>query len=174
MGTSKNMFIMDYERYTPDKYSGFKAFFRLMKSYELRFYRLGRMYGCAKSALTRKLLYPMMEHYRKRYGLEINWKRCAPGLRLVHPFAITVNSHAVLGCNVTLYKGVTIGEVSEGRHKGVPVIGDDVTVYSGASIVGNAHIGNRCIIAPGAYVNFDVPDDSLVLGNPGVIHTRKR
>lgn len=173
MGTSKIMFISDYKRYTPDKYSGFKVLLRLIKSYELRFYRFGRMYGCTKSKFLRKLLYHVMEHYRRSYGLEINWKRCGAGLRLIHPFAITVNSHAVLGKNATLYKGVTIGEVIEGSHKGVPTIGDNVTIYPGATIVGNIHVGDRCVISPGAFVNFDVPDDSLVLGNPGVIHTRK-
>lgn len=40
-------------------------------------------------------------------------------------------------------------------------------------MVGNITIGNDVMIAPGAYVNFDVPDNSVVIGNPGVIHQKE-
>ena len=42
-----------------------------------------------------------------------------------------------------------------------------------AVIVGGIKIGNDVMIAPGAYVNFDVPDHSIVIGNPAVVHARE-
>lgn len=92
------------------------------------------------------------------------------GVRLIHPFAITVNANAHIGKNATIYKGVTIGVVNKGKRKGNPVIGDNVIIYSNASIVGNIHIGDNVQICPGAFVDFDVPCDSIVVGNPGIIH----
>jgi serine O-acetyltransferase len=51
----------------------------------------------------------------------------------------------------------------------VPVIGDNVCVNANAVIIGGCRIGNNVLIAPGAFVNFDVPDNSIVIGNPGRI-----
>lgn len=42
-----------------------------------------------------------------------------------------------------------------------------------STVVGNIVIGDDVMIAPGAYVNFDVPHDSVVIGNPGIIHHKK-
>ena len=56
---------------------------------------------------------------------------------------------------------------------GVPTIGNCVSVGINATIVGNVHIGNDVMVAPNAYINFDVPDHSIVVGNPGIIHHRE-
>ena len=64
---------------------------------------------------------------------------------------------------------MTIGFERRGKRMGNPTIGDRVWIGSHAAIVGNVKIGNDVLIAPGAYVNFDVPDNSIVLGNPGKI-----
>lgn len=53
---------------------------------------------------------------------------------------------------------------------GTPIIGDYVWIGINAVIVGNVHIGNDVMIAPGSFVNFDVPDHSVVVGNPGVVN----
>ena len=53
--------------------------------------------------------------------------------------------------------------------QGSPHIGNYVWIGANAVIVGNINIGNNVLIAPGAYVNFDVPDGSIVIGNPGLI-----
>lgn len=85
--------------------------------------------------------------------------------------AITINPKTVIGKNVNIHKGATIGQENRGSRKGAPTIGDDVWIGINAMIVGNVTIGNDVLIAPLAYVNFDVPDHSVVLGNPGrIIH----
>lgn len=48
-----------------------------------------------------------------------------------------------------------------------------MVVCSNAMVCGNITVGNDVLIAAGAYVNFDVPDDSVVIGNPGVIHHKE-
>lgn len=55
------------------------------------------------------------------------------------------------------------------KERGAPVLGDNVWVGTNSVVVGNIHIGNDVLIAPNAYVNFDFPEHSIVLGNPGKI-----
>ena len=93
------------------------------------------------------------------------------GIRLIHPWNITVNDNAQLGKNVTLFKGSTIGVIEHGKKRGYPIIGNNVTVCANATICGNVKIGDNVLICAGAFVNFDVPDNSTVIGNPGTIHT---
>ena len=103
----------------------------------------------------------------------MNFKKVGGGIRLIHPWMITVNANAVIGRNVTLFKGVTIGIIEHGEKAGNPTIGDHVTICANATICGRITIGNNSWIAAGSFVNFDVPDHSLVIGNPGVIHRKK-
>ena len=59
--------------------------------------------------------------------------------------------------------------MAEGKKRGVPVIGDNVCMNANSIVIGGVKIGNNVLIAPGAFVNFDVPDNSMVIGNPGTI-----
>lgn len=74
--------------------------------------------------------------------------------------------------NCNLNKGCTLGKENRGKREGAPVLGDNVWVGTNSVVVGNIHIGNDVLIAPNAYVNFDVPEHSIVLGNPGKIIKR--
>ena len=94
------------------------------------------------------------------------------GVRLIHPWNITINADVILGNYITLFKGCTIGEIKKGNKKGCPIIGNNVTCYANSTICGNIKIGNNCEIAAGSFVNFDVPPNSIVIGNPGVIHRK--
>ena len=86
-----------------------------------------------------------------------------------HNGRIIINSKATIGKNCNIATGVTIGQENRGRREGAPVIGDSVWIGTNAVIVGNITIGKDVLIAPLSYVNFDVPDHSIVIGNPGKI-----
>lgn len=93
------------------------------------------------------------------------------GLYVVHPFAITINPEAKIGKNCNIHKGVTIGQENRGRKKGAPWIGDEVWIGINSTIVGKIKIGNDVLISANSFVNFDVPNHSIVIGNPGkIIH----
>lgn len=112
----------------------------------------------------------ILKHLRKHYHIEIPYTvKIGRGFMMDHAYNITINSKAVIGRNVTMYKGSTIGL----DRSGVPVIGDNVYIGLNATIVGGIHIGNNVLIAPNSFVNFDVPDNSVVLGNPGTIHHKE-
>ncbi len=66
-----------------------------------------------------------------------------------------------------------IGATSRSARTGTPTLEDRVWVGSNAIIVGKITIGRGALIAPGAYVNFDVPANAVVIGNVGKIVSDK-
>jgi serine O-acetyltransferase len=101
------------------------------------------------------------------YGLEISRDvSIESGLYLGHAYNITINPNAVLGSNVNIHKGVTIGQENRGKRQGSPKIGNKVWIGINSTIVGKITIGNDVLVAPNSYVNIDIPSHSIVVGNP--------
>lgn len=116
----------------------------------------------------------MMHRYSRRFGLEFSPNvTIGKGCFLGHPYNITIGDGAVIGDNLNIHKGATIGVENRGRRMGAPTIGNCVYIGVNATVVGKITIGDDVMICPGAFVNFDVPSHSVVLGNPGVIHHRE-
>jgi serine O-acetyltransferase len=112
----------------------------------------------------------LLDHYRYRYGFDIPIETViGPGLYIGHFGRLAVHPECRLGCNVNLSPGMVIGQSNRGRGRGVPEIGNCVWIGTNAIVVGKIKVGNNVMIAPGAYVNFDVPDNAVVAGNPGQI-----
>lgn len=145
----------------------------MIKNHELRYLYIGRKLSETDSKLMIRVYRVIKNKHRRKYGLEMNFKNIEGGLRLIHPWNITVNDNAVLGENVILFEGCTIGVIETGLKKGNPRIGNNVTICSNSTVCGGINIGDNVWIAAGAFVNFDVPENSVVVGNPGVIHQRK-
>lgn len=95
-----------------------------------------------------------------------------PGLRISHFGSIVVNPAAVIGKNFSIAQGSLIGS-AQGKKSGCPVIGDNVIMSANSIVIGGVKIGDYVMIAPGAFVNFDVPPHSIVIGNPGRIISSK-
>ncbi len=95
------------------------------------------------------------------------------GFYIGHLGRVIVHPDAVLGKNINIGTGVTIGAENRGKRKGAPKISDNCWIGTNAVIVGNVNIGSDVLIAPLTYVNFDVPDHSIVVGNPGKIIPRE-
>jgi len=107
----------------------------------------------------------------ERTGLQIPTQTTiGEGLYIGHHGRIIMNPDVTIGNNVNLATGITIGQCNRGAKKGVPTIGNRVWIGTNAVIVGKITIGDDVLIAPGAYVNQDVPSHSIVIGNPAVIH----
>lgn len=107
---------------------------------------------------------------KEKKGIDIGYNtKIGKGFYIGHPWDITINPDVKIGNNCNIHKGVTIGQENRGKRKGVPTIGDEVWIGINAVVVGNIKIGNDVLVAPNTYVNFDVPDHSIVFGNPGII-----
>ena len=116
----------------------------------------------------------MLKRYMYKFGFQIPaGTKIGEGFYIGHFGTIVIRSKAIIGKNCNIAHGVTIGQANRGKLKGYPTIGDEVWIVTGSVIVGNINIGSDVLIAPNAYVNFDVPDHSIVLGNPAKIIARE-
>jgi len=112
----------------------------------------------------------LLRRYSYKYGFQIPIStNIGEGFYIGHFGTIVISSKVIIGKNCNIAHGVTIGKANRGRLKGYPVIGDHVWIGTGAVIVGKVTIGSNILIAPNSFVNFDVPDNSLVIGNPAKI-----
>lgn len=90
-----------------------------------------------------------------------------PGFFLPHPIDVTIGSRVIIGNNVTVYNGVTLGAKGKGPERGgMPRIGNNVTIYTGAKVIGAITIGDNAEIGAGAVCVKDVPADSVMYGIP--------
>lgn len=99
--------------------------------------------------------------------------RIGEGFYIGHLGRVIIHPDAVLGKNINIATGVTIGMENRGARKGAPTISDNCWIGTNAVIVGNVKIGSDVLIAPLSYVNFDVPDHSIVVGNPARIISKE-
>jgi serine O-acetyltransferase len=101
-------------------------------------------------------------------GIEIHpAAKLGPGLFIDHGMGIVIGETAEVGRNVSLLQGVTLGGTSTKREKRHPTLGDNVTVGSGAKIIGAITIGENSRVGAGSVVVRDVPPNAVVVGVPG-------
>ncbi|MGE5857801.1 MAG: serine O-acetyltransferase [Solirubrobacterales bacterium] len=84
-----------------------------------------------------------------------------------HGSGVVIGETAEIGDRVTLYQGVTLGGTGFARGKRHPTLDDDVTVGSGAKLLGPVTIGRNAKVGANTVVIEDVPDHTTVVGNPG-------
>ncbi len=86
-----------------------------------------------------------------------------------HATGVVIGETAIVGDDVMIYQGVTLGGVSTSKGKRHPTLGNHVVVGCNASVLGDITIGNNVRIGAGSVVLKDVPDDCTVVGVPGTI-----
>jgi serine O-acetyltransferase len=91
------------------------------------------------------------------------------GLFIDHGMGVVIGETAIIGDNVTMYQGVTLGGTGKEKGKRHPTIGDNVVIGTGAKVLGNITIGDNSYIGANAVVIKDIPPNSTVVGVPGRI-----
>ncbi|HEX4483323.1 MAG TPA: serine O-acetyltransferase [Solirubrobacteraceae bacterium] len=101
-------------------------------------------------------------------GIEIHpAARIGSGLFIDHGTGVVIGETADIGNDVTLYQGVTLGGTGFATGKRHPTVQDNVTIGSGAKLLGPITIGHGAKIGANSVVITDVPPHSTVVGNPG-------
>jgi len=89
-----------------------------------------------------------------------------------HGMGTVIGETAVVGDDVTLYQGVTLGGTGKEKGKRHPTLGNNISVGSGAKLLGNITIGDNCRVGAGSVVLRNVPANSTIVGVPGHIVLR--
>jgi serine O-acetyltransferase len=101
-------------------------------------------------------------------GIEIHpAARIGQGLFIDHGTGVVIGETAEIGDDVTLYQGVTLGGTGFATGKRHPTVQDNVTVGSGAKLLGPITVGHGAKVGANSVVVTDVPPNSTVVGNPG-------
>jgi serine O-acetyltransferase len=154
----------------------------------------------ARSALEVALLYPglhalwghRLAHalWRRGFRLPARWlsqmvrgltgieihpgAQIGSGLFIDHGMGVVIGETAEVGCNVTLYHGVTLGGTTLAHGKRHPTLEDNVVVGAGAKVLGAIVVGHDSRIGANAVVVKPVPANSVVVGVPGQVVVRSR
>jgi len=91
------------------------------------------------------------------------------GFFIDHGMGVVIGETSVIGNNVTLFQGVTLGGTGKERGKRHPTLGNNIVIGTGAKVLGNVKIGDGVQIGANAVVIKDVPPNSTVVGVPGRI-----
>jgi serine O-acetyltransferase len=89
-----------------------------------------------------------------------------------HGMGTVIGETAIVGDDVTMYQGVTLGGTGKEKGKRHPTLGNNISVGSGAKLLGNITIGDNCRVGAGSVVLRSVPANSTIVGVPGHIVLR--
>ena len=106
----------------------------------------------------------------RKTGIEIHpGATIGKGLFIDHGHGVVIGETAIVGDNVTLYQGVTLGGTGKEQGKRHPTVGNNCMISTGAKVLGSITIGDNVKIGAGSVVLKDVPSNTTVVGVPGRI-----
>jgi serine O-acetyltransferase len=109
----------------------------------------------------------------RKTGIEIHpGAQIGKGFFIDHGTGVIIGETTIIGDNVTLYQGVTLGGTGKEQGKRHPTIGNNVMISSGAKVLGSFTIGDNSKIGAGSVVLEEVPPNSTVVGVPGRVVKR--
>lgn len=109
----------------------------------------------------------------RKTGIEIHpGAKIGKGFFIDHGNGVIIGETAVVGDNVTLFQGVTLGGTGKEQGKRHPTIGNNVMISAGAKVLGSFRVGDNSKIGAGSVVLEEVPENSTVVGVPGRVVRR--
>ncbi len=130
-------------------------------------YRVAHQFYIRKHYFTARLISQIA---RNRTGIEIHpGATIGKGFFIDHGSGVVVGETTIIGNNVTLYQGVTLGGTGKEKGKRHPTLEDNVMVSVGAKVLGSFTIGENTKIGAGSVVLNEIPKNCTVVGVPGKI-----
>lgn len=109
----------------------------------------------------------------RKTGIEIHpGAQIGKGFFIDHGNGVIIGETTIIGDNVTLYQGVTLGGTGKEQGKRHPTIGNNVMISAGAKVLGSFKVGDNTKIGAGSVVLEEVPPNSTVVGVPGRVVRR--
>lgn len=109
----------------------------------------------------------------RKTGIEIHpGAKIGKGFFIDHGNGVIIGETTIIGDNVTLYQGVTLGGTGKEHGKRHPTVGNNVMISTGAKVLGSFTIGDNSKIGAGSVVLKEVPPNSTVVGVPGRVVKR--
>lgn len=111
----------------------------------------------------------LSEKGKRKTGIEIHpGATIGKGLFIDHGTGVVIGETAIIGENVTMFHGVTLGGLG-GTGKRHPTVGNNVLIGTGATVLGNINVGDNAKIGASAVVLKDVPTNVTVVGIPAKV-----
>ncbi|WP_336212020.1 serine acetyltransferase [Enterobacter sp. P82] len=153
-------------------FSWSKTIRRAMKCVDRRFYFWFRiwcyLYQTNKYGLREYAKHRMIK-LNRCYSTDINPKAViGPGLKIVHFPGIVIRGNTVIGKNAIIRQGVTIGARND-TDEGFSRIGDNVEIGANACLIGDISIGDNVKIGAMAFINKNIPDDTVVFSKNDIV-----
>ena len=166
----KKVFSKDLYRYYGENGEGLIK--KLLRPAELKYIALFRKTnGCKFRALNAFYTLRLKIMSNKTYIQIPARTKIGEGFYIGHTGRVIIHPESVLGKNMNIGTGVTIGYENRGVRCGAPTFDGNCWIGTNSVVVGNIKIGEDVMIAPLTFVNFDVPSHSIVIGNPAkIIH----
>lgn len=128
-------------------------------------YRISHALYLAKIPFLPRFISQMAKFFT---GIEIHpGATIGKGLFIDHGMGVVIGETSVIGDNVTLFQGVTLGGTGKEKGKRHPTLGNNIVVGTGAKVLGNIRVGDGVMVGANAVVVKDIPADSTVVGVPG-------
>lgn len=145
-----------------------KSEIKMMPGYKaIKYYFISRHFYLKKRFLLSKYI---SSKGRKKTGIEIHpGAKIGKNLFIDHGSGVVIGETAIIGDNVIVYQGVTLGGTGKENGKRHPNIGNNVMIGSGAKVLGNINIGDDVKIGAGAIVLKDIPNGKTAVGVPAKI-----
>lgn len=160
----KKAWYADYYRTTDDYNFVLSHFIRdYLSQHRLRYMIYFRHAQSTNNKFVKLYFDWQLFRMSRKYGIEIKSNtKIGKGFCMTHPYNITISPYAIIGDNVTMMKGSTIGLA----RNGAPTIGNCVYIGLNSTVIGKITIGDDVLIAPNTMVNVNVPSNSIVIGSP--------
>ena len=136
----------------------------------LIYYKISHYFYLKKRFLIARYI---SERAKRKTGIEIHpGATIGKGLFIDHGTGVVIGETAIVGDNVTMFHGVTLGGTGNQKGKRHPTIGNNVFIGTGAKVLGNIVIGDNVKVGANAVILKDVEPNTTVVGVPGVVVKR--
>jgi len=165
--TKTNLDLRAIKKNDPAAHSTLEILLTYSGFWAIVFYRMAHFFYRHNYKVVARIISQLSRFFT---GIEIHpGAKIGTGVFIDHGSGVVIGETAILGNNITIYQGVTLGGTGREKGKRHPTIKDGVMISAGAKILGSFTVGENAKIGAGSVVLNEVPPNATVVGIPGKI-----